>query len=227
MSLDLERLARIIAIAGGSIQDGEAVAAVRQADRTIRAAGLTWHDILKPGQQNNRQNSQQIQDLVDQIRRRTAESQQHAAECHALRQELANLRARPAANTYTFIHTFVLPDWRWRLGKLTKAAMVFGGYIGICLVVSTLTKLDPPVPLAPPEFPACTPKPADAEPQALGYWDKDTGWLRLYCDNRGVAPSCAARTDQQANNDTRRGIVGYRDPRNRAFVLYCDVKVYR
>ena len=39
--LDLERLARIIAM-GGSGHDGEALAALRLADHSIRAAGMTW-----------------------------------------------------------------------------------------------------------------------------------------------------------------------------------------
>jgi hypothetical protein len=42
-NLDLERLARIIAM-GGSGHDGEALAALRLADHSIRAAGMTWHD---------------------------------------------------------------------------------------------------------------------------------------------------------------------------------------
>ena len=46
--LDLERLARIIAM-GGSGHDGEALAAIRQANRLISEAGMTWHEVLLPG----------------------------------------------------------------------------------------------------------------------------------------------------------------------------------
>ena len=72
--LDLERLARILAM-GGSEHDGEALAAFRQAERSIRAGGMTWHDVLLPGQ------------LIEAL---TAEVQQ-------LRDELTTMRADKAA----------------------------------------------------------------------------------------------------------------------------------
>jgi hypothetical protein len=75
-NLDLERLARIIAM-GGSGHDGEALAALRLADHSIRAAGMTWHDVLLPGRL--------IEGLVAQGER--------------LRDELAALRAAKAAET--------------------------------------------------------------------------------------------------------------------------------
>lgn len=74
--LDLERLARILAM-GGSEHDGEALAAFRQAERSIRAGEMTWHDVLLPGQ------------LIEAL---TAEAQQ-------LRDELTMLRAAKAAET--------------------------------------------------------------------------------------------------------------------------------
>ena len=74
--LDLERLARVIAM-GGSGHDGEALAALRQADRSIRAAGMTWHDVLLPGR------------LIEA----------RAAEVQQLRDELTALRAAKAAET--------------------------------------------------------------------------------------------------------------------------------
>jgi len=72
--LDLERLARILAM-GGSEHDGEALAAFRQAERSIRAGEMTWHDVLLPGQ------------LIEAL---TAEAQQ-------LRDELTTMRADKAA----------------------------------------------------------------------------------------------------------------------------------
>jgi hypothetical protein len=74
--LDLERLARVIAM-GGSGHDGEALAALRQADRSIRAAGMTWHDVLLPGRL--------IEGLADEVQR--------------LRDELTALRTAKPAKT--------------------------------------------------------------------------------------------------------------------------------
>ena len=74
--LDLERLARILAM-GGSEHDGEALAAMRQADRLISEAGMTWDEVLLPGR------------LIEAL---TAEAQQ-------LRDELTMLRAAKAAET--------------------------------------------------------------------------------------------------------------------------------
>jgi len=74
--LDLERLARVIAM-GGSEHDGEALAAMRQADRLISEAGMTWDEVLLPGR------------LIEAL---TAEAQQ-------LRDELTMLRAAKAAET--------------------------------------------------------------------------------------------------------------------------------
>ena len=74
--LDLERLVRVIAM-GGSEHDGEALAAMRQADRLISEAGMTWHEVLLPGR------------VIEAL---TAEAQQ-------LRDELTTLRAAKAAET--------------------------------------------------------------------------------------------------------------------------------
>jgi len=60
---------------GGSEHDGEALAAFRQAERSIRAGEMTWHDVLLPGQ------------LIEAL---TAEAQQ-------LRDELTTMRADKAA----------------------------------------------------------------------------------------------------------------------------------
>jgi hypothetical protein len=62
---------------GGSGHDGEALAAIRLADHSIREAGTTWHDVLLPGR------------LIEAL---TAEAQQ-------LRDELTTLRAGKAAET--------------------------------------------------------------------------------------------------------------------------------
>jgi hypothetical protein len=75
-NLDLERLARIIAM-GGSGHDGEALAAIRLANRSIREAGTTWHDVLLPGR------------LIEAL----------TAEVQHLRDELTTLRAGKAAET--------------------------------------------------------------------------------------------------------------------------------
>jgi hypothetical protein len=45
-ALDLKRLARILGVAGSSSHEGEALNAIRAADRMIRAAGATWNDLL-------------------------------------------------------------------------------------------------------------------------------------------------------------------------------------
>jgi hypothetical protein len=45
--LDRQRLTRIVAMCG-SRHDGEALNAVRLADRIIQKAGLTWEDLLAP-----------------------------------------------------------------------------------------------------------------------------------------------------------------------------------
>lgn len=74
--LDLQRLARVIAM-GRSEHDGEALAAMRQADRLISEAGMTWHEVLLPGR------------VIEAL---TAEAQQ-------LRDELTMLRAAKAAET--------------------------------------------------------------------------------------------------------------------------------
>jgi hypothetical protein len=44
--LDLTKLARILGVAGSSSHEGEALNAVRLADRMLRAAGATWDDLL-------------------------------------------------------------------------------------------------------------------------------------------------------------------------------------
>ena len=73
-------LARVIAM-GGSGHDGEALAALRQADRSIRDAGMTWHDVLLPGR------------LIEAL----------AAEVQQLRDELTGLRAAKAAETQQLV----------------------------------------------------------------------------------------------------------------------------
>jgi hypothetical protein len=45
-ALDLDKLARLLSMAGSSGYDGEALNAVRLADRLLRAAGATWADLL-------------------------------------------------------------------------------------------------------------------------------------------------------------------------------------
>jgi len=44
--LDLTKLARILGVAGSSSQEGEALNALRLADRMIREAGMVWADFI-------------------------------------------------------------------------------------------------------------------------------------------------------------------------------------
>ncbi len=46
--LDLDRIATLLGIAGGSDFSGERENAVRVADRLLRTANMTWPDLLKP-----------------------------------------------------------------------------------------------------------------------------------------------------------------------------------
>ena len=87
--LDLERLARVIAM-GGSAHDGEALAALRQADRSIRDAGMTWHDVLLPGRLLEGL-ADEVQRLRDQL---TALRTANAAETQQLREALTAVRRR-------------------------------------------------------------------------------------------------------------------------------------
>ena len=87
--LDLERLARVIAM-GGSGHDGEALAALRQADRSIRDAGMTWHDVLLPGRLLEGL-ADEVQRLRDQL---TALRTANAAETQQLREALTAVRRR-------------------------------------------------------------------------------------------------------------------------------------
>src|SRR6516164_8531270 len=76
-SLDRERLARIIGMVG-STYDGEALAGARQADKLIRAAGLTWPDVLAP---------------CDELRVAVEAARQLFAENEALQAELEEYRS--------------------------------------------------------------------------------------------------------------------------------------
>ena len=88
-NLDLNRLARIIAM-GGSGHDGEALAALRLADHSIRAAGMTWHDVLLPGRliEGLVAEGERLRDELTALR--TAK----AVETHQLRDALAAFRRR-------------------------------------------------------------------------------------------------------------------------------------
>jgi hypothetical protein len=122
--LDLERLARVIAM-GGSGHDGEALAALRQADRSIRDAGMTWHDVLLPGR------------LIEAL----------AAEVQQLRDELTALRAAKAAETQQLRDALTAVRHRRRptqhqrgaaplgiiiLGCIAAMYIMFGDIIGGC-----------------------------------------------------------------------------------------------
>jgi hypothetical protein len=48
--LDLKKLGRVIAMVGSS-QEGEALTALRMADRMLRDAGMRWEDLISPAHQ--------------------------------------------------------------------------------------------------------------------------------------------------------------------------------
>jgi hypothetical protein len=111
-NLDLERLARIIAM-GGSGHSGEALAALRLADHSIRAAGMTWHDVLLPGRL--------IEGLV--------------AEGERLRDELTALRTAKAVETQQLRDA--LAAVRRRRRPIRQRGLV-GALILCCLSVPVL-----------------------------------------------------------------------------------------
>jgi hypothetical protein len=80
--LDLKKLARILAMAGSTSHEGEALNAVRLADRLLRAAGATWDDLLV---------------AQDQLAIAYEAASVLAAENLALRAELDQLRAAGTA----------------------------------------------------------------------------------------------------------------------------------
>ncbi|MGA8758753.1 MAG: hypothetical protein WB611_21030 [Stellaceae bacterium] len=49
--LDLDKLAVLLGIAGSSVFEGERANAIVAVDKMLRAAGLTWPDLLKPAEQ--------------------------------------------------------------------------------------------------------------------------------------------------------------------------------
>ena len=108
---------------GGSGHDGEALAAIRQANRLISQAGMTWHDVLLPGRR--------IEAL--------------AAEAQQLRDELTALRAAKAAETQQLRDALRAVRHRRRptqhqrgpagfiiLGCIAAMYIMFGGVIGGC-----------------------------------------------------------------------------------------------
>jgi hypothetical protein len=121
--LDLERLARVIGM-GGSGHDGEALAALRQADRLIRAAGMTWRDVLL--------SVRLVEGLSDEVQRlrdelsalRTAK----ATETQQLRDALAAFRRRRRPTRQRGLLSVVLLCCI----SVTAAMFVFGDLIGDC-----------------------------------------------------------------------------------------------
>lgn len=49
MSVDLDKLAKVTSMIS-SPSDGEALSAARKADQMVKEAGLTWSDVIGPGQ---------------------------------------------------------------------------------------------------------------------------------------------------------------------------------
>ena len=162
-NLDLERLARIIAM-GGSGHDGEALAALRLADHSIRAAGMTWHDVLLP--------ARLIEGLV--------------AEGERLRDELAALRTAKAVETQQ-LHDALAAGRRRRtpthprrpvgiiivcfLAAMYVISDVISGCAGGAVLVANsppkISGIAPPATVAPS---TCTQRPPDEPPtsQAIG-----------------------------------------------------------
>jgi hypothetical protein len=48
MNVDLDRIAKLLGVAGSSAHAGEVLAAIRAADRELRKAGLGWADLIIP-----------------------------------------------------------------------------------------------------------------------------------------------------------------------------------
>ena len=116
--LDLERLARVIAM-GGSGHDGEALAALRQADRSIRNAGMTWHDVLLPGRL-----AAEVQQLRDEL---TALRAAKAAETQQLRDAIRAVRHRRRPTQHQRGRAgFII------LGCIAAMYIMFGDVIGGC-----------------------------------------------------------------------------------------------
>jgi hypothetical protein len=51
MNIDLDRIAKLLGVAGSSAHDPEAVNAIRLADREIRKAGFGWVDLINPSRE--------------------------------------------------------------------------------------------------------------------------------------------------------------------------------
>jgi hypothetical protein len=78
--LNFKKLARVLAMAG-SAHEGEALAAIRTADRMLRAAGGSWTDLLEP---------------QEQLALATEAAAVLIAENHSMRAELEQLRSASA-----------------------------------------------------------------------------------------------------------------------------------
>jgi hypothetical protein len=186
--LDLERLARVIAM-GGSGHDGEALAALRQADRSIRDAGMTWHDVLLPGR------------LIEAL----------AAEVQQLRDELTALRVAKAAETQQLRDALTAARHRRRptqhqrgaapvgiiiLGCIAAMYIMFGDIIGGCAggavpVANSspnITGISLPATVA---SSACTQRPPDEARYVGEYPDGSTNVLWRDCDRPQPARSDA------------------------------------
>jgi hypothetical protein len=176
--LDLERLARVIAM-GGSGHDGEALAALRQADRSIRAAGMTWHDVLLPGRL--------IEGLVAETERlrdeliavRTAK----AAETQQLRDALAAARRhRRPTGQRGLVGTLFLCCL-----SVVGAMYMIGDVIGDCAGSQVPVANSPPnvagtAPAGSTASSACTQRPPGEPPYTAGYQDSSTNSLWRDCD---------------------------------------------
>ena len=86
-ALDLTMVAKILALAGSTDHEGEALAAVRKVTALLRKAGASWADLLAP-QEEVRVATEAAESLL-------AEVVAHKDRCQRLEAELAELRVAP------------------------------------------------------------------------------------------------------------------------------------
>lgn len=133
--LAIDRVVKLLGVAGSSSHDGEALNALRMTDRLLRAANMTWPDLVKP--------SHQLEVAVEAARVLLAENNELKDEIERLRAfhrtttipvQITNLQASNASEAArwalelhragaiwltTFEVDFLGTCSRW-LGRLTK-----------------------------------------------------------------------------------------------------------
>jgi len=146
--LDLERLARIIAM-GGSGHDGEALAALRLADHSIRAAGMTWHDVLLPGRliEGLVTEGERLRDELTALRTAKAvEMQQLRDALAAVRHHRRPNRQRGLVGTLILGCLFVPVAVMYMIGDVTSDCV--GGPVPVANSLPDIAGIAPPAPTA-------------------------------------------------------------------------------